>query len=182
VKWLPALALLCSCACSQETAQVPVPGQPGAFKSSAALRAERRLFDGAPPIIPHPPLGAACTQCHHQRGMDVPGLGFAPPSPHEQTPGMSALSRCQQCHLHASQEADFAPNSFQGLAQDLRPGERAWPGAPPHMPHPRNMRENCLACHDGPAAREEIRCSHPERARCEQCHLPQHATDLFRRP
>jgi hypothetical protein len=34
------------------------------------------------------------------------------------------------------------------------------------------MRENCAACHTGPAAREEIRTTHPERIRCRQCHVP----------
>lgn len=139
-------------------------------KSAAADRALRRAFDGAPPVIPHAPMGANCTSCHNERGVEVPGVGFAPPSPHEATSGMSAMSRCQQCHVFRNEKAEFVTNSFAGLLQDLRKGERLYPGAPPVVPHPTFMRENCLACHSGPAAREEIRCSHPERSRCLQCH------------
>jgi len=159
-----------------------VPGRPGAVKSTAATRALRRSFDGAPPTIPHAAFGASCTQCHNARGMDVPELGFAPPSPHEDTPGMSALSRCEQCHVHVLEHSEFAASTFAGLAQDLRKGERLFAGAPPVMPHSRSMRENCSACHDGPAAREQIRCTHPERARCDQCHVPSVDDGSFTRP
>ncbi len=182
---LAALALGAMCACSGESsspAGVDVPGRPGATKSSATVRAQRRLFDGAPPTVPHPPLGGSCTQCHNARGMDVPGLGFAPPSPHEDTPGMSALSRCNQCHVHVLDTAEFVANGFAGVRQDLRKGERLYDGAPPVMPHSRSMRENCAACHDGPAAREEVRCTHPERTRCDQCHVPSVDDSLFTRP
>jgi cytochrome c-type protein NapB len=41
------------------------------------------------------------------------------------------------------------------------------------------MRENCAACHAGPAAREEIRTSHPERTRCRQCHVEVTARSEF---
>jgi cytochrome c-type protein NapB len=41
------------------------------------------------------------------------------------------------------------------------------------------MRENCAACHTGPAAREEIRTSHPERTRCRQCHVPVTTREIF---
>ena len=49
----------------------------------------------------------------------------------------------------------------------------------PSIPHPLEGRENCLACHTGPAAREEIRTSHPERERCQQCHVPSTTSDTF---
>jgi len=184
VRGLASLALCMFAACgeaSTEAGKLAVPGRAGALKSSASVRATRRLFDGAPPVIPHPPLGAACVQCHNARGMDVPDLGFAPPSPHAETPGMSALSRCNQCHVHAIDGGEFVANTFVGLAQDLRRGERLYDGAPPVMPHGTAMRENCGACHDGPAAREELRCSHPERARCEQCHVAQQQDGSFSR-
>jgi len=162
--------------CSENDApasKTSVPGRAGALKSTASVRAERRLFDGAPPVIPHPPLGASCVQCHNEQGMEVADLGFAPPSPHELTRGMSAFSRCNQCHVHRLADDEFVANTFAGLAQDLRLGERLYDDAPPVMPHARAMRENCVACHSGPAAREEVRCSHPERTRCEQCHASQ---------
>jgi predicted CXXCH cytochrome family protein len=66
----------------------------------------------------------------------------------------------------------FVASEYEGLAQDLTAGDRATPGAPPRIPHRTLMRENCVACHDGPGAREEARTSHPERWRCRQCHVP----------
>ncbi len=51
--------------------------------------------------------------------------------------------------------------------------------APPVIPHQLLMRENCAACHTGPAAREEIRCTHPERVRCAQCHVEATTTVEF---
>ncbi|TAH36421.1 MAG: hypothetical protein EYC70_11525 [Planctomycetota bacterium] len=145
---------------------------PGPQKTAAAQRAERRLFDGAPPVIPHQSFGVACISCHNERGLEVAGVGFAPPSPHADTRGMSAISRCTQCHVFRATEALFGANDFDGLRQDLRRGARLYGGAPPVIPHQVFMRENCRACHSGPAAREEVRCSHPERARCVQCHVP----------
>ena len=155
-------------------------------KTSAVERAERRLFDGAPPVIPHDPLGAACVSCHNQEGVEVPNLGYAPPSPHAgygavETAGMSAISRCRQCHVFQQTDAVFVANGFEGLRQDLRRGRRLNALAPPVIPHRVFMREACLACHDGPAAREAIRTSHPERERCLQCHLEQNLTTPFDR-
>jgi len=148
-----------------------VPGREGSLKSAAVVRAERRAYDGAPPVIPHEAQGIECTACHNERGMDVPDLGFAPPMPHEFTDGMSAISRCEQCHVFHASDAVFVANSFNGLRQDLRRGDRLNPLAPPTRPHKTFMRENCSACHDGPAAREEIRTPHPDRIRCAQCHV-----------
>ncbi|MEE8526263.1 MAG: hypothetical protein V3T72_20185 [Thermoanaerobaculia bacterium] len=158
-------------ACSGPAEEVAVPGQEGAVKTAAALRAERRAFDGAPPVIAHDDFGITCTECHDLEGMDVAGVGYAPPSPHEGTLGMSAVSRCRQCHVFAQTDESFTGNTFAGLRQDLRHGGRLHDLAPPTIPHKTFMRENCTACHTGPAAREEIRTSHPERARCVQCHV-----------
>jgi len=151
--------------------QVPVPGHEGAGKTEASLRAERRAYDGAPPVAPHEDFGMECTSCHDTEGMDVPDVGFAPPSPHEATLGMSAVSRCRQCHVFQATADLFVGNEFAGLRQDLRRGARLNPISPPTIPHKTFMRENCAACHAGPAAREEIRTSHPERPRCPQCHV-----------
>ncbi len=41
------------------------------------------------------------------------------------------------------------------------------------------MRENCRACHTGPVAGDEIRCSHPECILCAQCHVPVSTEVLF---
>jgi cytochrome c-type protein NapB len=159
-------------ACGTPESQVDVPDRPGAHKSSAAVRAERRAFDGAPPVIGHENFGMECNSCHNLEGVDLADEGFAPPNPHERTLGMSAVSRCQQCHVFSVTDTQFASNSFSGLRQDLRRGARLNPLAPPTLPHRTLMRENCVACHSGPAAREEIRTDHPERTRCRQCHVP----------
>ncbi len=170
-----------SCDSAGETEPVAVPGQEGAIKSSASTRALRRAFDGAPPTIPHDPIGATCRSCHHETGLFVPDLGHAPPTPHADTDGISALSRCTQCHVYQQTDQVFVANSFEGFAQDLRKGTRQHESAPPVMPHPVFMREQCAACHTGPAAREEIRTTHPERENCRQCHVPKTSGDEFRR-
>lgn len=176
------LGLCLAAACAREDgSRIAVPGQEGRLKSTAATRSQRRLFDGAPPVIPHPPMGAGCTTCHGTGGVEVPGVGYAPPSPHELTAGLGAVARCEQCHVFAQTAESFVANAFTGLAQDMRPGDRLNALAPPTLPHRVFMRENCLACHTGPAAREEIRCTHPERSRCLQCHVPQVDVAAFER-
>lgn len=164
--WLLGAALLGCPAAPKDDA-----GRPAVQKSAAVDRAERRAYDGAPPVIPHPNLGAECVGCHHTRGVQIEGLGYAPPSPHEKTSGLSERSRCTQCHLFRQSQDLFRASQFAGLTQNLQKGERLYDGAPPVIPHDVLMRENCAACHDGPAAREVIRTPHPERVRCRQCHL-----------
>ena len=144
--------------------------------TASKVRSERRAYDGAPPMIPHPPLGAACIACHTPTGSSRPGVGFAPANPHVGTPVEGAVQNCSQCHVFKSSVLAIVGSDFVGRAQDLRPGSRQYLGAPPVMPHAKFMRENCLACHSGQAARPEIRCSHPERANCVQCHLERDET------
>lgn len=153
----------------------PVPGQAGAFKSTPAVRAARRAYAGAPPVIPHPRMGASCLSCHDGRGVFVPEYGFAPPSPHKETKGMGS-ARCEQCHAFQVEKGVFRANTFQGATSPPLPAPRMYRGAPPVIPHPVFMREACLSCHDGPGAREPIRTSHPERSRCLQCHARTDAT------
>jgi nitrate reductase cytochrome c-type subunit len=177
---LPAVA--CAPADPGEGTAVAVPNRPGATKTAALQRAERRLYDGAPPVIPHEEQSATCTSCHNQEGMSVPGLGFAPPSPHSETAGLGEVRYCRQCHLfqRVADPGDvFVANTFVGLSQDLRHGRRLNALAPPVIPHRVFMRENCVACHSGPAAREEIRTPHPERMNCRQCHVEQVTSDTF---
>lgn len=139
--------------------------------TSSMVRAQRRAYDGAPPVVPHSRLGAACTACHTASGKEVPGQGFAPANPHLETDVAGRIANCTQCHVFAETSELFAENAFQGLRQDLRKGDRLYADAPPVIPHQTFMRENCSACHDGPAARPEIRCSHAERLNCVQCHV-----------
>ncbi len=168
---LAIMAILPLSACGQDD-WVPVADSDGAMKSSGSVRAERRLYDGAPPVIPHDLFGAACSSCHDPLGIAVDGVGFAPANPHDDTDRAHATTRCRQCHVQVLADGLFVENSFHGLAQDLRPGSRLFEGAPPTIPHRLLMRENCAACHSGPGARAEIITTHPERVRCRQCHVP----------
>jgi cytochrome c-type protein NapB len=158
---------------------VPVEGSEDALKSSASFRAERRLYDGAPPVIGHGEFGVDCSACHDSRGISVDGVGYAPASPHDDTDDADTTVRCRQCHVFANTTSLFVESEFEGFRQDLRTGSRLYPGAPPTIPHKILMRENCAACHTGPAARAEILTSHPERTRCRQCHVPVTTREVF---
>jgi cytochrome c-type protein NapB len=175
MKWpLIILCALLTAACDQSdqsATTVPVPDNAGRVKSTATVRAARRAYDGAPPVIAHQNFNIRCTQCHQQRGLEVPGIGFAPPVPHENTLPPGPFSRCNQCHVFKQTDTVFAESDFEPLRQDLRAGRQLNALAPPVIPHMVFMRENCFACHTGPAAREEIRTPHPERANCRQCHV-----------
>jgi cytochrome c-type protein NapB len=145
----------------------------------ATVRAERRAYDGAPPVIPHPRFSRACESCHEGGGVAVPGLGVAPASPHGETRGIGASARCGQCHVERTTSGEFRVNRFEGRPQQVRHRAAATAGGPPVMPHPAFMRESCAACHAGPGARSEIRTTHPERKRCRQCHVERSAADRF---
>jgi cytochrome c-type protein NapB len=175
---LMALVALVAAGCS-DPGKVPVPDREGAVKSTASVRAERRAYDGAPPTVPHESFGAACTGCHDERGQSVSGVGFAPASPHDNTSKAGGTVRCRQCHVFVTTDELFVVSEYEGIPQDLTAGERATAGAPPRIPHRILMRENCVACHDGPGAREEARTTHPERTRCRQCHLPVTENQVF---
>lgn len=156
---------------------VPNSQGPTATPTSFSVRAARRLYDGAPPVIPHAPLKIKCIACHTATGQETPPLGFAPANPHTHTAGLSSTSRCEQCHVFRQQNetvvnvSDLSSESdFQGLTQHFAKAERLYPGAPPVIPHEIFMREDCASCHTGPSARSEIRCSHPQRTNCRQCH------------
>jgi cytochrome c-type protein NapB len=163
----------------QDRRFVGVPGRTDQYKTQARLRAERRAYDGAPPVIPHATFNMSCIACHTDQGMFVPNVGYAPATPHLETPGLSRASNCRQCHVFRDTEAVWVPSGFEGRPQDLRRGPRMYPHAPPVIPHAVFMREACAACHTGPAAREETRCTHPERLRCAQCHVPGLTSDTF---
>lgn len=144
--------------------------------ASLQLRASRRAFNGAPPIIPHPvenTTDAACYACHGS-GVTMAGLRASVMS-HE------FLGNCIQCH------APMAPAPFRDLDASVdtnfvglptpEQGERAFPGAPPTIPHSRWMRENCSACHGGPSAWAGMESTHPWRTNCTQCHAPSASLD-----
>lgn len=145
---------------------------------AAALkaRAERRAFDGAPPTVPHQidQLSvAACMSCHSTESTLL--IGSKRPA----TISHPYLSNCTQCHVPADglrrfTEAEAArlvvASSFLGRLP-AGPGTRAYHGAPPTVPHPLWMRQNCMSCH-GPEREHAIRTSHPFRQNCLQCHAP----------
>ncbi|TWU62199.1 nitrate reductase cytochrome c-type subunit [Crateriforma conspicua] len=139
--------------------------------ASAKLRASRRAFNGAPPIIPHPvenTNNAACYACH-SNGAKMAGLKASVMS-HQ------FLGNCTQCHAPMApapfQDLDATvETSFVGLPAPLE-GKRAYPGAPPTIPHSRWMRENCNACHGGPHGWAGMQSTHPWRSNCTQCHAP----------
>jgi cytochrome c-type protein NapB len=144
-----------------------------ALARTTGERATTRAYDGAPPPIPHDASLGTCLTCHDDDGAEIAGVGVAPASPHGALPASGSMQRCRQCHVPIATPAVFVASRFAGLPQGPWKGARATPGAPPTIPHAIQLRENCLACHAGPGARAEIRTSHPERARCRQCHVPE---------
>lgn len=139
-----------------------------------------RSFDGAPPTIPHPinMVGAPeCTACHG-RGVTVNDVVARAPS------HSAELTSCTQCHVTSGTAFGGRPaegalehaqalgglNAFGGH-QWAEYGDRAWVGAPPTIPHPLHMREQCASCH-GVQGRPGLQTTHPERSSCLQCHAP----------
>ncbi|QIF04392.1 nitrate reductase cytochrome c-type subunit [Roseimicrobium sp. ORNL1] len=166
------------------TKLIQPPPPPGPLKPATdeqraqaiTKRAQRRAFDGAPPVVPHPitqESSASCLACHG------PGLMVGDRSASRIS--HAHFSSCTQCHvpgggtqLHTTDGnlmAEFGQgNTFQGIESHGK-GTRAWPGAPPTIPHPTLMRSDCMSCH-GPIGLVGLRTSHPERQQCVQCHVP----------
>ncbi len=144
---------------------------PTAAQRTAALkaRAQRRSYNGAPPVIPHgigQRTSASCLTCH-RAGAVVSGK-IAPQLSHPE------YTNCIQCHVVSQgmgpRNVPNVANSFQGTLTSGR-GTRVSLGAPPTIPHSTWMRSNCLACH-GPAGKPGLRTRHPQRKSCRQCHAP----------
>lgn len=152
----------------------PVQTNPTLRLEAIQARAGRRAYDGAPPVVPHPVeqvAAASCLACHAQ-GLVVKDR-IAPRVSHPH------YTSCTQCHvpaggigLTANVEFDEfgMPNSFVG-AQPISRGNRAGPYAPPTIPHPTWMRQDCNACH-GPMGVHGLRTPHPWQVSCTQCHVP----------
>jgi cytochrome c-type protein NapB len=156
-----------------EEAPFPVKALPvasAAERTKAVTgRQAHRAYDGAPPTIPHEidPRGVpGCLACHGQ-GMKL-GARTAPRISH------APYQSCTQCHVVEDSPRplaaypDVPANRFVGLVS-AGSGARAWPGAPPTLPHPTHMRTECASCH-GPGGQPGLRTSHPERQNCVQCH------------
>ena len=139
-------------------------------------RSRTRAFDGAPPTIPHPVdfmQSANCIACHGA-GLRI-GDKLATKISHP------FMTNCTQCHVEsarpefASVTSPLPENAFIGIARS-GPGERAWLGAPPTIPHTTWMRQDCTSCH-GLVARPGIRTTHPWLTNCTQCHAPSAVLD-----
>lgn len=145
-------------------------------KTSSQQRASRREFNGAPPIIPHAvenTSDAACYACHSS-GIRMGQLKASVMS-HQ------FLANCTQCHAPPPPTpfANFdveVDTSFVGLPAPNQ-GQRAYPGAPPTIPHSQWMRSNCLACHGGANGWAGMESTHPWRTNCTQCHAPSATLD-----
>jgi len=139
--------------------------------ASTKTRASRRAFNGAPPVIPHlveNTSDAACYACHG-KGMRI-GQRVANQMSHD------FLANCTQCHAtpppvaFGNVDTEVA-NSFVGMPAPTS-GQRAFPGAPPTIPHSTWMRQACLACHGNEAGWAGLQSTHPWRINCTQCHGP----------
>jgi cytochrome c-type protein NapB len=137
-------------------------------------RDAQRAYDGAPPVVPHGVRELArkdCSNCHLE-GLDLGAQGIAPRTPHPER------GNCLQCHVEQDrQTALLAANTFVGLRHRVA-GTRAYLGAPPTVPHPRNGREGCLGCH-GERGGSPIHTPHADRVNCLQCHVEQADVALF---
>jgi len=157
-----------------------VERDPQALAAARERRAAGRAYAGAPPTIPHPIDQRGYPDCRHchERGLRVDDRHAAMLS-HE------PYESCTQCHTTsdpapppagAAPRADLASSlasSFEGRQE--RTGERAYPGAPPTMPHASFMRERCESCHG--VLGVGIRTTHPWRSSCPQCHAPSAALE-----
>lgn len=141
-----------------------------------ADRTRNRAYDSAPPVIPHAihqPQVSNCLACHAE-GLKV-GDRVATKVSHPH------YSNCTQCHVEENRSESalikhfLSDNDFEGTKR-AGPGTRAWPGAPPTIPHTTWMRQDCTSCH-GLVARAGIRTTHPWLTNCTQCHAPSAALD-----
>lgn len=142
-------------------------------------RLHTRAFEGAPPVIPHPveqQSAATCLACHGDGLKLGEKLATKVSHPH--------YTNCLQCHVEQAggllTTADamtpaWSANEFAGLLRS-GPGMRAMPGAPPTIPHPLQLRGDCMSCH-GLVARPGLRTTHPWLQNCRQCHVADEAAE-----
>ena len=128
-----------------------------------------RQYPGSPPRIPHEvDLSFSgnetdCLSCHGKGGYSAEFGKYAPVTPHPEN------TLCYQCHATTLTEDKFVETEWKSI-DPPRLGQSALSSSPPPIPHSLLLRENCIACHTGPAAVVEIRVSHASRGDCRQCH------------
>lgn len=150
-------------------------------QTALANRSERRAYDGAPPVVPHPIQqrgGLACMACHGKGAV----LGEGDDRRVASVMSHRFLTNCVQCHVEQISArwgpSDWPPegnNTFVGLASPTE-GPRANAAAPPQMPHSANMRSVCSSCH-GPTGPRGLQTSHFDRQSCNQCHTSSAVAD-----
>lgn len=130
-----------------------------------------RQYPGSPPIIPHKidltfsGNETDCLSCHAKGGYAQEFGKFVPVTPHPEN------TLCFQCHAQVETEELFVATDWKSIAPP-RLGGSALASSPPTIPHPLQLRENCISCHTGPGAVVEIRVDHASRGNCRQCHVP----------
>jgi cytochrome c-type protein NapB len=140
---------------------------------------ELRQYPGAPPRVPHAvPFfyrddNSDCLACHGKGGYDAGLDAYAPVTPHPEN------ENCFQCHVPQRSEKLFGEADWQSI-NPPKLGRSQLGGLPPPIPHTLLLRDDCLACHTGPAAVAEIRVEHGSRGNCRQCHAPMVSTELPR--
>ncbi len=143
-----------------------------------------RQYPGSPPRIPHEvDLSFSgnetdCLSCHKKGGFSPEFGKFVPVTPHPEN------SLCYQCHAQVTTEESFVDTNWKSI-QPPRLGQSFLSSSPPPIPHSLQLRENCIACHTGPAAVVEIRITHTTRGDCRQCHATAVQTaplQMFTRP
>ena len=136
---------------------------------------ELRQYPGSPPRIPHdvaPSFSGdadECLACHERGGYDSKLAAFAPVTPHPEN------ENCHQCHVPRRTEQLFVESNWLSISPPPL-GRSQMASSPPPIPHSLQLREDCIACHTGPAAVAEIRVEHGSRGNCRQCHVPMPAS------
>lgn len=96
------------------------PAEEATTETRSQIRAARRAYDGAPPVIPHEDFGLECAGCHDaEGGMELEEGAVAPPNPHLETRGLSDQARCRQCHGFKTTDEVFRENAFVGIGRRL---------------------------------------------------------------
>ncbi|HIJ78166.1 MAG: nitrate reductase cytochrome c-type subunit [Desulfobulbaceae bacterium] len=140
---------------------------------------ELRQYPGSPPRIPHKVAESFaddtlnCLACHEKGGYDAEQDAYAPVTPHPEN------ESCRQCHVPIKTEKLFVQNDWQSINPPTL-GQSQLGGSPPTIPHSLQLREDCIACHTGPAAMAEIRVEHGSRGNCRQCHVPMVDTETVK--
>ena len=126
-------------------------------------RRENRLYEGAPPVIPHRlevqfSDTQSCLNCHEPGKMHGPNVLHA-----------NQLS-CTQCHVVRQTEKVFRETNYKKYFSDMV-HKRSNPIGPPYIPHRLQDRKNCAICHIDDGAEPSLVPRHGNLMNCIQCHV-----------